>query len=137
MFSSRPLAERNDDPTPYWCVNGVRWSDGKHEGVCHCKPIASHPHITYYGPRPEFQYGKLPANPVLTAFRESIDHLPILPVEADRWAYKIEQFDLFGGMQHDHSTALAVIMEATIEQNAHAHRVLTLLATLSPSLSTR
>ena len=59
MFASKTLAERNSDREP-WLLGSVRlpswFATGNNVDARH-------------DPRPQFQYGKLPANPILVEFR--------------------------------------------------------------------
>lgn len=65
MFSSKTLAERNNDPEPYVCSqHGDRYA---RESVEDISPIAS---CDTLDPRPEFQHGKLEANPILVEWRQ-------------------------------------------------------------------
>jgi len=95
MFSSRTLADRNSDPAPWLDLvtagdkEEIRWGDVDWWGKMYYK----------YDPRPEFQYGALPENPILVAFREkNLDLSWFLneynhPTDYWVWEYGVEEVD--------------------------------------------
>jgi hypothetical protein len=98
MFASKTLAERNDDPEP-WMGRGLGGT--RHGGFGGWADDHS--------PRPEFQHGTIPANPILVAFRAG-DYKP--------GDLSVNIFDV-------------ELQKVTREQDRHAARVLTLLASLA------
>lgn len=62
MYSSKALEERNNDPLPYW-VGTIDPLRSRYAGP----PLWRSDH----DPRPEFQHGKLEANPILVEFRRN------------------------------------------------------------------
>lgn len=97
MYSSKSLEERNNDPVP--------WVEYAGE--------------TTRQPRPEYQYGKLPANPVLVEFREE-------------WKWRLNWLALLKEWINGIHVDGYLERNSTPEQRAHAHRVITLIATLRP-----
>lgn len=122
MFSSRPLTERNNDPAPFRCTSGFRSSSSE------CEFGGDH----VLEKRSVGQYGKIPANPILVQLRARVnrgdDHRKLYAA----WLKSME-FELAA---HDDNW-LSSLTDTERPHVIHAHRVLTLLATLSLSLSTR
>lgn len=127
MFSSRTLAERNNDPEPYEQVYFSTLYEPFSRRATSGGGAA-------FSPRPEFQHGKLPANAVLTAFRDAIAPTPnegaaFTPQIAREWLW---DWRSFMGLAYG-----ADSFEVALSEIAHAHRVLTLLASLAnPESST-
>ena len=114
MLSSKTLTERNNDPTPYRCpeCKPGSFAERMAEPAEWCE-------LDVFDPRPEFQHGKLPANPILVDFRSETIYQGTTAdwaaVWLDSWGSIIQWID------GDTTTS---------EERTHAHRVLTLLATL-------
>lgn len=105
MYSSKTLTDRNNDPEPW--LDGVGGRDNVRDPFA---PGASQP---AFAPRPEFQHGKLPANPILVHFRN------YSPSVASLWVHRL-------GLGEP-----PVGIEATDADIAHAHRVLHLLTVVA------
>lgn len=117
MFSSRTLEERNNDPKPFEdVITGERW----------WKATPAPGTFDLHAPRPEFQYGKLPANPILVEFRNE--------VMAHIGSPSHTTHNLARGYLGDAPTWAFMLRrtEYSASEKAHAHRVLSLLATLEP-----
>lgn len=119
MFASKPLSERNNDPHPnVWDQHSerdqMRADTDKFRMGCKEGVVGSMVYVRR--PRPEFQYGKLPANPILVMARQAGSHGHLVDFA--------EGFldDPLDSISHPHVT--------------HAHRVLTLLATLTNGVTT-
>jgi hypothetical protein len=96
MFSSFTLADRNNDPEPYVDRDGRRQNGLRPVGYWSTQG-------SRLAPRPEFQYGIVPGNPILVAFRKNGNN-SVMWADLDR--------------------------TPTDEERAHASRVLHLRATL-------
>jgi len=111
MYSSKTLEQRNNDHTPWICrtCDNTRapWENPR-EG-----------HTIEFAPRDRYQYGKLPANPILVEIRLYQD----LPGFAKYWARFIERE--LAGLTVGDSWG-----DCTDDHRRHAHRVLSLLASL-------
>lgn len=106
MFSSKPLAERNNDPEPYMDQWGIdRTPDGNPAGYDFDVRFTLQP-------RPEFQQGHLPANEFLIAFRQRVNIFP-------------EKSTLIAQQWVDNLAQLLVDTEPG-SAAAHAYRVITL-----------
>lgn len=105
MFSSKTLAERNNDPEPVLYPDGCRESEPIHEGDSEEHRLGT------IDPRPEFQHGKLEANRYLVSLRERI------AATRDAKALTIDQWEKTLG-------TLSTLNE-DVEQS-FAHRVVTL-----------
>ena len=100
QFASKTLAERNNDPVVY----GTDLNGDEDPTVI-------------IAPRPEYQHGKLEANPILVALRDSDSTISVgEALEA------VELAEYWNGLpdEKDHDP------EWSVDQVAHAHRVLTL-----------
>ena len=125
MLSSKTLEERNNDPEPY-----VLAFDGSVRMSAENEFWQSR--ATTRVPRPDFQHGKLEANPILLAYRAYLDDSRI-DTAAGYWLFGIDTHRAFGGFNdwsipsHNfHSLTLA-----TNEQREHARRVFVLLIAVS------
>jgi hypothetical protein len=78
MFSSRTLAERNNDPEPWANEFGDRFED---EGIQKSGYTYRYPRT--YQPRRGFNQPRLPANPILVRFREQ-GHESVFWADLDR-----------------------------------------------------
>lgn len=111
MFSSKTLEQRNNDPYPLRSAEGVRYKNIEGRSGT-------------FSPRPAsplgrpYQHGHLPANPLLLDVRIHLDFNEPEQVYADWLRYTSDT----NPSQWDESVTLAQIL--------HAHRVLTLLASL-------
>lgn len=109
MFSSKTLADRNNDLTPVVHVHSGCITDGERIGS---GMVAADDVVA---PRPEFQYGKLEANPILVTFRCMLEFSDV----DKKWTAESELgFADAGGWEIDPYNMP--------EHVAHAHRVLTL-----------
>ena len=109
MYASKTLAERNNDPQPYVTKDlGFRF------------PYSSLLHPCDLDPRPQYQHGKLEANPILVELRgmRGADWArpERYPAQAKTYLRWIDQED----------ASCEDPEPWTAEQRAHAHRVLTL-----------
>ena len=111
MFSSRTLADRNNDPYPnVWDGHSPR-DQMRSDTDMFRKGAPSSLKGYSRKPRPEFQHGVLPENPILVAFRE-------------------KNLDLSWFLnEYNHPTDYWV-WEYGVEEVDHAHRVLTLVSKL-------
>ncbi len=103
MFSSRTLADRNNDPAPAAFENGGE----RISAEAFNEPYSSIRLYSNWEPRPEFQHGVLPENPILALFRTCPED------KAEDWVW---------GIDNGHNDP------ATPAQIVHARRVLTLLS---------
>ena len=93
MFSSRTLADRNNDPKPWW-PDGAEFDEQRF-----AKGEPYEGEYLYWHPRTEFQHGVLPENPILVAFREkNLDLSWFLneynhPTDYWVWEYGVEEVD--------------------------------------------
>lgn len=105
MFSSRTLADRNNDPYPIVSHSGTR---------------QSLPRLVFKTdsrkPRPEFQHGVLPENPILLTFREQI-----LECAGKHSVSECAQLSAYFYEDGD-------FIDEPEPMRIHAHRVLTLLS---------
>jgi len=113
MYSSKTLAERNNDFAPYRTVrNGVE----SREYV----PSISQDE-RYHEPRPEYQHGKLEANPILVDVRHFMaERQGMNNPKGTKHAVEAALHDWGGYVQWVQGNV------TTREQRTHAHRVLTL-----------
>ena len=119
MFSSRTLADRNNDPKPWW-PDGAEFDEQRF-----AKGEPYEGEYLYWHPRPEFQHGVLPENPILVAFKRRLARSDDRVKLYDRWLADMET-ELAA---HDDSY-LASLLYTERQHVVHAHRVLTLVSKL-------
>jgi len=109
MFSSLTLAERNNDPEPWQYFIGTRRFAPLNQDAGNPFSV-----LWKYNPRPEFQHGVLPENPVLVAFRRIDQNL----APRERVIIWLD----------DWNKPWFFATDCTLAERAFAHRVLTLLS---------
>ena len=112
MFSSRTLADRNNDPKPYKC--GMK----PNQDIRHSNSDVKFCSMPVDDPRTEFQHGALPVNRVLAAFRRQLNNANASD-EATYWLESLAE------------TSNAPFEDCPPAEIDHAHRVLTLLSKLT------
>ena len=130
MLSSHTLEDRNEDPKPW-----VAWPQSD-SGLppfraASLATIEAIPHrekmdlLVEKSPRPEFQYGVLPGNPILVGFCEAIDSGEYQSASlATVWACLL-------ATDYDFTEDVG---ESTQSDRVHAYRVLALLSHLAPEI---
>lgn len=118
MFSSRTLEERNNDPKAYY--------EPKAREIRYSQSEALTPGPWVRSPRPEFQHGVIPVNPILVKFRE-VQGEHTASSRAEDWQW----YGLCGNWPY------AENLGASYRQFVHATRVLSLLAAFSPQKADR
>ena len=121
MFSSRTLADRNNDPFPYYCLMHSGYGT---ESQC---PGLWPSHNRHWAARPEYQHGTLPENPILTYSRGFI--------ETDERELSEVLRSLLTWLENPDYSIIWVAPEASPANfpplRVHAHRVLSLLAAVT------
>ena len=132
QFSSFTTEERNGDPEAVvHPMTGVRYPTEFRPpyiaGGVNLAPV--------FDPRPEYQFGQLPGNPILVAFRKSVtprhgEPTMYVPAIAREWLHDSVWHAMFGHIPSDvgYEQALAFI--------THGRRVLSLITALSDRIPT-